>query len=329
MSCPAAKTGFTSDVLSQRDIVGAWPDLAVRRRNRYTLAPVQCQVHPNRPAAGRCARCRAPYCSEDQRRQIRGAPLCRACHLDPGLRLLPISIPNPVAGIDGFGARTWQWLARSLRTTLAVLTSPAACFRAVQEPVSLGPLVLYLWTLGAFSWCLSVLVSVLQAVERGSPRVSFTQGRVGDDALGAAAIDALEWWVLLMAPLGSVVTFFVVGTFAHLFVLMSGYATRTLGASLRAFAIACVPVLLFTYPAFVLTQMEWVTTEQWCVTAGIAALWGGGLFVLGISRSHDAMLLRGLVAALIPWLMLQGILVALASLTWEDWPFVLSNQMFE
>lgn len=251
-----------------------------------------------------CGRCAKSYPPADRRVQLSGPPLCRSCHLDPELRRLAISIPEP--GLSGGVVKQFRrWIRRTVSSLSTILTRPAGCYRAVEEPVQLGPWVAFLLTVAAPSWIALVLVTVRELQKEEGPRLTFADPRWLDLQLGSAAVDALDLWTLAMFPLGLLAAFFCAGTLGHLLVLLTGPSSRTLGASLRAMAISMVPVLVIDAPLEVAFRAGWIDLEIWTVGAGMAGFWSLALLALGLARSHHTALVRGWVAAPLPWLLIQ------------------------
>lgn len=256
-----------------------------------------------------CPRCGALYPPEERRVQLVGPALCRRCHLDPELRRLAISIPESEFE-DGAVKRFNRWLRRSASTVSTILTRPAGCYRAVEEPVQLEPWIAFLLTVAAPSWLALVAVTSWELHSREGPRLTFSDPRWLDLSLGSAAVDALDLWTLAMFPLGLLAAFFCSGTFGHLLVLLTGPSSRTLGASLRAMAISLVPILLIELPLEVALRASWIDVELWVAGACVAGFWSLALLALGLSRSHHTALIRGWVAAPLPWLLVQLLVLA-------------------
>lgn len=251
-----------------------------------------------------CGRCGASYPPKDRRAQLSGPALCRSCHLDPELRRLAIAIPEP--GIQGGAVKRFsRWLGRSASTLSTILTRPAGCYRAVEEPVQLGPWVAFLLTVAAPSWLALVLVTAWVLLKAPGPRQTFADPRWLDLSMGSAAVDALDLWTLAMFPLGLLAAFFCGGTLAHLLVLLTGPSSRTLGASLRAMAISLVPLLVIDLPFEVAFRAGWISLDLWVLGGAVAGFWSLALLALGLSRSHHTALIRGWVAAPLAWLMIQ------------------------
>lgn len=267
-----------------------------------------------------CPRCGQRYALEDRRAQLSGAAICRACHLDPGLRLLAISIRHPQED-PGQSRSLGSWLQRCASSLLKILSRPAGCFRALQEPVDLTPWVAFLLTVAAPSWIALVLRRCWLTAHATGPRLSFTDPRWLDLSLGSAGVDALDLWSLAMMPLGMLALYFCSGTLAHLLVLLTGPSSRTLGASLRSTAISWVPLLLITAPLELLFRMGVIHLELWSVFAAVAGLWSLSLLALGLARSHHTSLLRGWVAAPLPWLSVQLCFLLRIAFALESPPF--------
>lgn len=251
--------------------------------------------------------------------QLSGPDLCRKCHLDPELRRLAISIPEP-GGEGGAVKRLSRWMRRSASTLSTILTRPAGCYRAVEEPVQLGPWVAFLVTVAFPSWLALIAVTAWEILKEPGPRLTFADPRWLDLSLGSAAVDALDLWTLAMFPLGLLAAFFCSGTLAHLLVLLTGPSSRTLGASLRAMGIALVPVLVFDLPLEVAFRAGWIGLELWLPGAGLAGFWSLALLALGLSRSHHTALVRGWVAAPLPWILVQLLVIMRVAFAIKDAP---------
>lgn len=260
------------------------------------------------PSLAICGRCAQAYPPEDRRAQFRGPALCRSCHLDPGLRQLAISIsegPEHEGQVKDF----LGWIRRCLSSLMTIIVKPGACFRAVKEPVALAPWVGFLLTLAAPSWLAVASVTALEEIKRKGPRLTFSDPRWLDLELGSAGVDALDLWTLAMLPLGLLALFFCAGTLAHLLVLLTGPSSRTLGASLRAMAISWVPILLLEAPLELVFRVGWIDFEGWLLGALLAGFWSLALLALGLARSHHTALIRGWVAAPLPWILVQACVV--------------------
>lgn len=273
-----------------------------------------------------CGRCGKRYPREDRRAQLRGPVLCRACHLDPELRRLAISISQPRSDDHNLGARVKTfsgWAARCISTLGTIVARPTACFRAVEEPVRLAPWIAFLLTIASPSWLGLLGVSLQEQLRLEGPRLTFSDPRWLDLQIGSAGVDALDLWSLAMFPLGLLAIFFCAGTLAHLLVLLTGPSSRTLGASLRAMAISLVPVLLVQGPLEVAFRAELFGAQVWMVAAGITAIWSLALLALGLSRSHHTALIRGWVAAPLPWALVQAFVLMRAAFAMRESPLLL------
>lgn len=268
-----------------------------------------------------CPRCGKRYPMEDRRVQLRGPALCRACHLDPELRRLAISIPEPL--ISGSRVKTFsRWIARTLSTLATIITKPGACFRAVEEPVRLTPWIAFLLTVAAPSWLGLLGLTTVQQLRATGPRLTFSDPRWLDLTLGSAGVDALDLWTLAMIPLGLPAVFFCAGTLAHLLVLLTGPSSRTLGASLRAMAVSFVPVLLIQAPLELAFRAGILDFQLWLLGAAFAGLWSLALLALGLSRSHHTALVRGWVAAPLPWAVVQLLMLIRVGFAMKSAPFL-------
>lgn len=221
---------------------------------------------------------------------------------------MAISIPEP--SLQGGAVKRWgRWIRRSASSLSTILTRPAACYRAVEEPVQLGPWISFLLTVAAPSWVAIALATAWELQKESGPRLSFSNPRWLDLSLGSAAVDALDLWTLAMFPLGLLAAYFCSGTLGHLLVLLTGPSSRTLGASLRAMAISLVPLLIIELPLELAFRAGWISFQIWLLGACIASFWSLALLALGLSRSHHTALIRGWVAAPLPWLLVVLLLL--------------------
>ncbi|WP_106389586.1 hypothetical protein [Enhygromyxa salina] len=270
-----------------------------------------------------CARCGEPFAGpEDRRAQLRAPDLCRACHLDPRARSLPLETEIGKS-----------WVIRCAKTLLRLITSPSACFRVVEEPVSHARILAFLATLRLPLWLLalgwagiaglladgpgplkrpSILVELLAAASPGP----------GDAPLGAQTADVLRLWLLLLVPVGLPMLYFFGGVLAHMGMALTGGARRSIGATMRAVGLALAPSLTLVAISDLLVVGVGVEPEIWIVLLGVAALLGAVLLALALARTHSTSLIRGLLVAGLPAVLFASIMIGRGLLEYYRLPFM-------
>ncbi|MFV8755809.1 hypothetical protein ACNOYE_35100 [Nannocystaceae bacterium ST9] len=248
------------------------------------------RTRPN-PTGDECARCGKTFAGfADRRAQVRGGDLCQACHLDPRARALPIETDH-----EG------GWLRRTGKTLIQLLSSPSASFRAVEEPVSHGRVLLFLATLRLPLWLLTIAwLAVDTWLSRGEIGPMKRPSILGELVIGAQFADVLRLWLLMMIPLGLPLLYFVGGILAHSAMAMTGGARRSIGASMRAFGLALAPSLLIVGALDFAVIVLDVEPELWAGVVAFVGLLGFSLIAIALARTHATSLIRGLLVALVP-----------------------------
>ncbi|KIG12209.1 hypothetical protein DB30_01813 [Enhygromyxa salina] len=261
--------------------------------------------------AATCARCGKAFTGLDDRRaQLRAPDLCRACHLDPRARSLPLE--------SDIGK---SWLLRCGKTLLQLIVSPSASFRVVEEPVSHARVLAFLATLRLPTWFLALSlagVSWLTADGVGPLKRPSVIGEL----LGAQFADVLRLWLLLLVPLGLPMLYFFGGILAHSAMALTGGARRSIGATMRAVGLALAPSLLLVGIADLLVVGFGVDPEVWFVLISLAVLIAVVLLAVAVARTHSTWLLRGLLVAALPVAFFASVTVGRGLLEYYRLPFM-------
>lgn len=137
---------------------------------------------------------------------------------------------------------------------------------------------------------------------------------VVDPALG----ESLATWLLLMVPVGMPLLYFGSGLLAHIGVALTGGASRSIGASMRATGYALGPALL---------GIAWLDLPLYTVGLDVL-IYGAFLLVAGLvffyvsaaalARTHQMHIARGLVVSLLPLCLLVGVTGMRGALILDD-----------
>jgi hypothetical protein len=239
-------------------------------------------------ATDSCARCGKAFAGPDDRRaQLRAPDLCRACHLDPRARSLPLETDL------GKG-----WLGRCAKTLVQLIVSPSACFRVVEEPVSHARILGFLATLRLPLWGLALSWSFVDWWLLTAPELK--RPSVLGELIGAQFADVLRIWLLLLVPIGLPMLYFFGGILAHMAMALTGGARRSIGATMRAFGLALAPSLVLVGLLDVLVVAVEVPPEVWIAILGVAGLLAVALLAVALARTHSTSLIRGLLVAGLP-----------------------------
>ncbi|PRQ07143.1 hypothetical protein [Enhygromyxa salina] len=261
--------------------------------------------------AATCARCGQAFSGPDDRRaQLRAPDLCRACHLDPRARSLPLE--------SDIGK---SWLLRCGKTLLQLIVSPSASFRVVEEPVSHARVLAFLATLRLPTWLFALGwagISWLTADGVGPLKRPSVIGEL----LGAQFADVLRLWLLLLVPLGLPMLYFFGGILAHSAMALTGGARRSIGATMRAVGLALAPSLLLVGIADLLVVGLGLEPEVWFVLISLAVMIAVVLLAVALARTHSTTLVRGLLVAALPVVFFASVTVGRGLLEFYRLPFM-------
>ncbi|NVB41121.1 hypothetical protein G6O69_24995 [Pseudenhygromyxa sp. WMMC2535] len=262
-------------------------------------------------AQDHCARCGAAFEGpEDRRAQLRAPDICRACHLDPRARALPLE-----------ANRGEGWLGRCARTLVQLIVSPSASFRVVDEPVDHTRVLGFLATLRLPLWLIALALAWAQWFFDDVPGPLARPSVIGE-IIGAQFADVLRLWLLLLVPIGLPTLYFFGGILAHIGLALTGGARRSIGASMRAYGLALAPSLLLVGVLDVLTVGLGVPPEVWVFCVGAAVLLAMVLLSVALARTHVTSLIRGVLVALLPALLFAALLTGRGLLEYYRLPFM-------
>jgi hypothetical protein len=246
----------------------------------------------------------------DRRAQLRAPDLCRACHLDPRARALPLETDV------GKG-----WLGRCVRTLAQLIVSPGASFRIVDEPVDHSRVLAFLATLRLPGWLLGLGVAGYTWMSVDVPELK-RPSIVGEFVRDALFADVLRLWLLLLVPLGLPMLYFFGGILAHMGMALTGGARRSIGATMRAVGLALAPSLLLVGILDLCVVGLGVDPEVWLMVIAFASLSGLILLSVAIARTHSTWLLRGFLAATLPLALFIAVTAGRGLLEYYRLPFL-------
>jgi hypothetical protein len=259
-----------------------------------------------------CARCGNAFTGPDDRRaQLRAPDLCRACHLDPRARALPLE--------TDLGK---NWLTRCARTLFQLLVTPSASFRIVEEPVSHARILGFLATLRLPLWGVALLWPLSEWALTDAAVSELRRPSVIGQLIGAQFADVLRVWLMLMVPLGLPMLYFFGGILAHSAMALTGGARRSIGATMRAFGLALAPSLVLVGILDVLVIVVGVDPETWIGPLMIAGFLALTLLAVALARTHSTSLVRGFVVALVPVTLFMALTVGRGLLDHTRLPFM-------
>lgn len=215
-------------------------------------------------------------------------------------------------------SREGSWLRRCARTLWGVLVSPRNLFARCPEPVDHGKALRFLATLRLFPW--AVLIVLLSARLLLTEDTGPVHARSIYYFVDPALTRALSVWLLVMVPVGMPVLYFSCGLVAHVAVGLTGGASRSVGASMRAVGYAMAPALLgIALLDFVLYTVGIDGKIYLAIVPflTLSFLWAAGV---GLARTHQIHLLRGFLVAVLPTALLLGAFVGRAALEVESMP---------
>lgn len=211
-----------------------------------------------------------------------------------------------------------SWLRRCARTLLGVVVAPQRVFLRCPEPIDHGTALRFLATLRLLPWL--GLVAWLGAAFVLSPEREVATSRSIHVVLDPAMLEALSVWLLVMVPVGMPLLYFVCGLVSHVAVGLTGGASRSVGASMRAVGYAMGPALLGVAVLDVLIFTVGLDGQVFLLIAAglvLAFLWSASV---GLARTHQIHLVRAILVALLPTAILFGAFAGRAALQLEDVP---------
>ncbi|MBK6916129.1 MAG: YIP1 family protein [Deltaproteobacteria bacterium] len=203
------------------------------------------------------------------------------------------------------------WIAACTATLIRAFTRPTASFRRCPEPVAHGRVLGYLATLRLPAWALLLAIEASRLAGDRTPALPL---RSIHNFIEPPLAQALSAWLVLMVPVGLPLLYFFGGLLAHVGIALTGGASRSIGASMRAVGYASGPALLvIALLDLPLYLMDVPAMAYLCAVAIsiVLLLFGCGM---ALARTHQFSQLRGLLVSLLPAALLLGVTVARAAL---------------
>lgn len=227
----------------------------------------------------------------------------------------PTSRPRPIPLEDD---EPRSWADRCRRTLVALVTRPAQSFRVCPEPIAHGQVMRFLATLRVPPWVVLLVLLGLRHLSATEGTGMPTRSIYG--LLEPSLVQVLSLWILLMIPVGLPLLYFIEGLVAHVGVALTGGASRSIGASMRAcgyvLGVVLVVVGLVDIPLY-LGHMPGMIYLQ--VLGGLALLhWG--LLGVALAKTHQISIPRGWLVAVLPTLVFVALTMARAMLELAEVP---------
>lgn len=212
--------------------------------------------------------------------------------------------PIPLEVDDGSG-----WLVRCGRTLVALVRHPAGSFRVCPEPIAHGRVMRLLATLRLPAWAL--LVGLLAVRHAGADAQTLPM-RAIHAVVEPSLTQVLSLWILLMIPVGLPLLYFVEGLVAHVGVALTGGATRSIGASMRACGYVLALVLLVVGVVDIPLYLGHVPGATYLGILGAMALVHWALVGVALAKTHQIGVVRGWLVAILPTLVFVAVTAARA-----------------
>ncbi len=211
-----------------------------------------------------------------------------------------------------------SWLRRCGRTLVGVLASPRDLFARCPEPVDHGTALRYLGTLRLLPWLVLVVWLGVATVLHSEPEAIAT--RSIHRLVSPAITEALSVWLVLMVPVGMPLLYFVCGLLSHVAVGLTGGASRSVGASMRAVGYAMGPAMLGVGLLDLALYTVGIDARLYLGVAGglgLSFLWAAGF---GLARTHQVHAARGFLVAVFPTVVLSAAIMGRAILQLDVLP---------
>jgi len=228
------------------------------------------------------------------------------------------SVGMPVEARDRQG-KNQSWLGACVRTLLRTELRPSLGFGRCPEPIAHGKVLGFLATLRLPAWALLI---GMQAMRFASDQTPLLPLRSVHLFLEPPLVQALSVWVVLMVPVGLPLLYFFGGLLAHVGIALTGGASRSIGASMRAVGFASGPALLvialLDLPLY-LTDMSWIL---YSAILGVVITRLLGTAGVALARTHQISRARGVLVAILPVLVFGAVTAARAALVLRELPWL-------
>ncbi len=208
--------------------------------------------------------------------------------------------PIPLEANDGSG-----WLSRCRRTLVALVLHPAQSFRVCPEPIAHGRVIRLLATMRLPAWL--VLVGLLLVRHATAVEGSGVPMRAIYAFVEPSLSRVLSLWILLMIPVGLPLLYFIEGLVAHIGVALTGGASRSIGASMRACGYVLALVLLVVGLVDIPLYLGHVPGVVYLGILAAMALLHWGLLGVVLAKTHQVSVPRGWLVAILPTLVFVAV----------------------
>ncbi len=221
--------------------------------------------------------------------------------------------PAPVSPLLAGGS----WLRACGRALRAVLLDPGRLFDRVPEPIPHGPILRLLATVRLPPW---LVLAALEVAHLASDEPEVQPLLPIHGVVQAPFARALSVWLLLMVPVGLVALYFFAGLLAHLGLVLTSGANRSIGATMRAVGLDMAPGLLVLGGLEVPLRLGALDGAPYVgmVAATVLVTWM--LVARGLARTHHVMWVRAAVIGLLPVALLAAGNLGRAVLVMHDVP---------
>lgn len=189
---------------------------------------------------------------------------------------------------------------------------PVAAFALCPEPIEHGRVLRFVATLRLPPWVL--LVAVLgyryaTAVEgAGIPALPI------HTFIEVSLARVISTWLVLMIPVGLPLMYFFSGLVAHIGVALTGGASRSIGASMRACGFVLAPLLLVVGLADLPLYLGMMPGLVYFGVVGSLAVIHWALLGVALAGTHQMGVPRGFMAAALPTVLFAGLTIGRALL---------------
>lgn len=182
---------------------------------------------------------------------------------------------------------------------------PAQSFRVCPEPIAHGRVMRLLATMRLPAWV--VLVGLLAVRYATAPAGAGVPMRAIYGLVEPSLARVLSLWILLMIPVGLPLLYFVEGLVAHIGVALTGGASRSIGASMRACGYVLALVLLVVGLVDIPLYLGYMPGAAYVGILAAMALLHWGLLGVALAKTHQVSIPRGWLVAILPTLVFVAV----------------------
>ncbi len=191
-----------------------------------------------------------------------------------------------------------------------LVTSPAKSFAVCPEPIDHGRVMRFLATMRLLPWAL--LIVLLGVRSMNASETAGIPMRAIYTVVEPSLARVLSLWVLLMIPVGLPLLYFIEGLVGHVGVALTGGASRSIGASMRACGYVLGLVLLVVALVDIPLYLGMVPGDVYLVVLAALAVLHWGLLGIALAKTHQVSVIRGWLVAVLPTLVFVAVTVARA-----------------